>query len=394
MGSGASNYRLSVRNSKNLTEPPETEKEDEDEDEEEEPLDNIQAIPIGEAGQEKPDADLTGILNTGYIAEHYIFSDTLLGRSANNLVRVSTHKRSRVIRALKQHNLTGEGVDIRDIKKEVALLREVRSHQNIIRLYEVFIDKVNLYEILEFCAGLRLFDYIMDAEYHTEQETATVLHQIVKAVEFMHGRLICHRDIKPEHVLTKEAGSIQDALIKIVDFKTACEFVKPGQVHTERVGTPWYSSPQVHNARYTEACDMWSCGVIMYLMMLGYPEDARRHLESNGPTKGKEVIHLLRGRFEFSPHDWASTSPGASELLAKLLVDRETERLSAKAAVAFHWLARQAPQPLGSRTQVSGDGWVGLEQVRVSPFADHLKKTLWWLLETSGQKQKKAGSLI
>eukprot|EP00930_Biecheleria_cincta_P051593 TRINITY_DN36790_c0_g1_i1.p1 TRINITY_DN36790_c0_g1~~TRINITY_DN36790_c0_g1_i1.p1 ORF type:complete len:414 (+),score=68.92 TRINITY_DN36790_c0_g1_i1:31-1242(+) len=320
--------------------------------------------------------DLTGIENPGLISSFYLFSDNLLGRSADTLVRLSTHKATKRNRAIKQHSLKSQERTPYMIKQQVMLLRDVRAHPNIIRLHEIFEDKVNLYEILEYCAGGRIFDHIMETEeYHTEREAACVSQQVFKAVEYMHSRLVCHRDIKPEHVLVKEKGGLDGCECKVIDFSFAKEFSRPGHIFRDRVGTPYYCSPQVHQGRYTEICDIWACGVIVYLMLLGYPEDARSRLQTvGGFSRGKDLTMLLKGKFTFSPIDWTGLSTGVGDLLQKVLTDRETERPGAKAALSHEWLTKQAPQPLGTRIQIAGESCVGLTPVRTSAYAHQLIK--------------------
>jgi len=332
--------------------------------------------PLKQAEEQQQVIDLSGLDNPGLISTYYLFSDNLLGRSPDTLVRLSTHKATKRNRAIKQHSLTTQERTPYMIKQQVMILRDVRAHPNIIRLHEVFEDKVNLYEILEYCDGGRIFDHIMDTEdCHSEKETACVVQQTMMAVEYMHSRLICHRDIKPEHVLVKDKGSLDTCECKVIDFCTAKEFNRPGSIFKDRVGTPYYCSPQVHQGRYTENCDIWACGVVMYLMLLGYPEETRNRLQTlREPTRGKDPTILLKGKFEFLPLDWGCLSTGAGDLLQKLLTDRESERPGAKAAVNHEWLSTQAPQPIGTRTQISGETAVGLAPVRTTAYADQLIK--------------------
>lgn len=318
--------------------------------------------------------DLTGIENPGYIADVYMFADGLIGRSQYAMIRLSTHKNIGVSRAIKQYTLGLPGVDTEALKREVMLLKDVRAHPNIVRMHETFKDKLHFYVVFELCEGLRVFDYIMESETHTEQETAAVVQQLVQAVDYMHSRLICHRDIKPEHVLLKDKGSLTHCSVKVIDFKTASEFLAPGHVFTERTGTPYYCSPQVYQGRYTESCDLWSCGVVAYLLLLGYPEADKRQLESKGPTRGKDVLELLPYRLEFTSSDWVDLSPGVNQFLSRLLTEKESDRWPTKAASKCDWLLRQAPQPVGTRVQVAGDA-IGLEKLRTSEFAEELQKS-------------------
>jgi len=201
-----------------------------------------------------------------------------------------------------------------------------------------------------------------------------VVQQVMKATEYMHSRLICHRDIKPEHVMIKERGTLFTCQMKVIDFKTAVEFKKPGQIFTERVSTPFYCAPQVHQGRYTELCDVWAIGVLMHLMLVGYPQDQRSRLIDAGIKKSQDMSGHLKGRLLFTSLDWSGFSAPCSELLSKLMSDRETERPAPRAAVDFDWLAKQAPQPIGSRTQIAGDDCVGLDHVRTTSFKHQLDK--------------------
>jgi len=194
---------------------------------------------------------LTEFLNDADVAHLYFFSDYMLSKRTMVVIRIVTDKRTEQLLACKQHNLRKSDRSSKHerspqlIKQQAIMLRECSSHPSIINLQECFINNGNFYEILEYTTGGRLYDAILDAESHTERETANFMLQLLSAVQHMHERHLCHRDIKPEHLLIKARAPAHCAEIKLCDFATTCLFT-PGEQMTEKVTTPYYASPQVH----------------------------------------------------------------------------------------------------------------------------------------------------
>ena len=116
--------------------------------------------------------------------------------------------------------------------------------------------------------GGELFDKIIDSKYFSEKEAAKVMKQLLSAVLYCHNKSIVHRDLKPENLVleTKKA----DAAIKVIDFGTS-EVFNPSKKMKQKYGTPYYIAPEVIKRNYTEKCDVWSAGVIMYILLCGYP---------------------------------------------------------------------------------------------------------------------------
>mmetsp|Transcript_47056 Transcript_47056/g.105721 ORF Transcript_47056/g.105721 Transcript_47056/m.105721 type:complete len:412 (-) Transcript_47056:112-1347(-) len=293
--------------------------------------------------------DLTGIMDNAEreVATAYFFSDNIISKRTKVVIRMVVHKKTDVLMACKQHTLrtaAGLGKHSRSpetIKRQAIMLNECR-HPNIIELMECFMHNGYFYEVLEYAAGGRLFEAIVNAETHTERETANIMIQSLSAVNFMHQRKICHRDIKPEHIVFKEVALAEVGEIKLVDFATACLFTE--EPMTEKVTTPYYASPQVHEGLYTESLDIWSCGVVMYLLLTGYPRKAKamqefKNVQSDdfrkALTKGK--LHSLQERVGF-------ISKEAGSLMDQLLVTSEEHRITPARAVRTAWLQSQAPQ--------------------------------------------------
>eukprot|EP00440_Ansanella_granifera_P016864 gb/GFBE01018325.1/.p1 GENE.gb/GFBE01018325.1/~~gb/GFBE01018325.1/.p1 ORF type:complete len:388 (+),score=50.37 gb/GFBE01018325.1/:1-1164(+) len=325
--------------------------------------------------------NISPIMGRGEISWAYFFSDTTLSRRPRVTIRLVTCRKGDdvgALRACKQHSLQKvPGVSAEQdpelIKKQALMLSWCAGHPNIIDLHEVYLSSATkiFYELLEFCSGGRLFDGIVEADRHTERETANFVQQLLSAVSHMHALRVCHRDIKPEHILLKDTEMLIDCQIKLIDFSTACEI--KNEPMTEKVGTPYYVSPQVHEARYTEACDVWSCGVVMYLLLLGYPR-RRRQLIKHPSMNGRELmLYLIKGKFAAEKGLQSLLSSGANALLDELLAPTEESRPTAEDAARSMWLKHQAPQPPG----------IGIVQTGV-PYSSYLP----------GECQDRAGVLF
>jgi calcium-dependent protein kinase len=153
------------------------------------------------------------------------------------------------------------------------------DHPNIIKLFEIFEDKKYYYIITEFLTGGELFEKITDEEFYsdfTEKDAANLMEQVFTGINYCHSKSIVHRDLKPENVLLENNVSSTDLggktkfKVKIIDFGTSQQFDK-GTKMTERYGTPYYIAPEVLKKSYSEKCDIWSLGVILYILLVGYP---------------------------------------------------------------------------------------------------------------------------
>merc|ERR1719334_1449185 len=144
------------------------------------------------------------------------------------------------------------------------------DHPNIIKLFETFEDHRNIYLVMELCSGGELFDRIIATGHFSEKEAAVLMQQIIRAVYYMHENSICHRDLKPENFLFMTKDPIESNYLKIIDFGLSCKF-SPDKVMETKAGTPYYVAPQVLSGKYDHQSDIWSCGVIMYVLLCGYP---------------------------------------------------------------------------------------------------------------------------
>ena len=160
--------------------------------------------------------------------------------------------------------------ELKLLKTELEMLRVV-DHPNIIKFYETFEDERYVHIVMEECTGGDLFDHLIQNGQYTEREAASLLEKIIAAINHLHTLHICHRDIKPENFLFAALDRFSD--IKIIDFGLATKF-GDDQMHTV-VGTPYYVAPEVLRGNYDQQCDVWSLGVLLYVILAGYPPDSR-----------------------------------------------------------------------------------------------------------------------
>ena len=144
------------------------------------------------------------------------------------------------------------------------------DHPNIIKVYEYFIDNKFYYVVTEIASGGELYDQIAKILYFNELDAAVIMQQLFSAIFYLHSRGIVHRDLKPENMML-ETQAKGDLNIKLIDFGTANFYSKEegSNKMTLKVGTPYYIAPEVVKKNYDNKCDLWSCGVIMYILLCG-----------------------------------------------------------------------------------------------------------------------------
>jgi calcium-dependent protein kinase len=208
------------------------------------------------------------------------------------------------------------------LKREIEILREVH-HPNIIRLIDIFEDQKYLHLITELCTGGELFDRIIaktnSAEGHfSERDAAKLIRDILDAIAYCHDvKQIVHRDLKPENFLFLTPAD--DSPIKIIDFGLSRHDTQNLGVMKTKVGTPYYVAPEVLKREYTKSCDVWSIGVITYILLCGYP-----------PFYGdsdNEIFESVRiGRYDFPSPEWDDISRDAKDFIDSLLKKNPADR--------------------------------------------------------------------
>lgn len=273
--------------------------------------------------------------NPGKIDDYYNIQKKPLGEGSYGTVRLGTNKSTKAVRAIKEIMKSKmKAKDVEKFKTEVGIQQQL-DHPNIVKLYESYSDHSCYYLVMESCSGGELFDRIVAAtEEHegqafSEKQAATYMKQIVGAMHYLHSKHVAHRDIKPENFLMETTS--KDAQIKVIDFGLAYKFT-PGQKMKTKAGTPYYVSPEVLAGSYSEKCDVWSCGVIAFIILCGYP-----------PFYGDNDYEILKNvkheSLKFPSPDWDATSKHAKDFIKKMVVRGEDSRPSFEEVMADVWLA-------------------------------------------------------
>ena len=260
--------------------------------------------------------------------QNYTMSNKILGSGAFGQVKKATNKSNGEVRAVKMiDKLQLDESEKTRLLYEIDILKNL-THPNIVRLYEVYQNRSTIFLVTELCEGCELFDEISKREHLTENEAAHVCKQILQAIAYCHSQNIAHRDLKPENVLldVKNRGTI-----KVIDFGTSHHYDSESHVMHQMYGTPYYIAPEVLVGTYNEKCDMWSIGVILYIMLCGRPP-------FNGATEEQIIARVKQGVWSFKGEIWSDISDSAKDLIEKLMTKDVNRRLSAVQALAHPWI--------------------------------------------------------
>ena len=223
------------------------------------------------------------------------------------------------------------------IKTEIDLLRAT-DHPNIIKLYDTFEDEKHLYLVMEECNGGELFQRLADNAKHnknyTEKDAAIIMKQILQAVNYLHSHGVCHRDLKPENILFSSMEP--NSPIKIIDFGLSKVLNDMNQIMKGEVGTLYYMAPEVLMGNYDEKCDVWSCGVILYIILSGHPP-----FYSKNEEKLKQKICSMK--FNFDLPIFEKISSDAKDLIKQILVKAE-DRPTIADVLESTWVKENAPR--------------------------------------------------
>jgi calcium-dependent protein kinase len=224
--------------------------------------------------------------------------------------------------------------DEQQFLKEIEVLSKL-DHPNIIKVFEYYIDKKYYYLVTELASGGELYEQITKIQYYNEIDAALIMKQLLSCVCYLHSRGIVHRDLKPENLML-ETDVKGDLTIKLIDFGAA-NFHKGDldEKLTLKVGTPYYIAPEVIEKNYDNKCDMWSCGVILYVLLSGYPP-------FDGETDELIMQAVSTGHYDITSEEWNDVSDEAKKLVSKLLTKDPRKRLSAADALKDPWIIKNA----------------------------------------------------
>ena len=281
------------------------------------------------------------ISKSHFIGEHianinqsYNFIKELGQGSYGHVLRVQSLATGHIYacKKMNKRKITNKG----RFKTEIDLLRAT-DHPNIIKLYDIFEDNIFIYLIMEECTGGEFFDRLAkrakENKMYTEKDGARILKQILQAVNYLHSHGVCHRDLKPENILFSTIS--EDSQVKLIDFGLSKVFDGDNNTMKGTVGTTFYMAPEVINGKYDEKCDIWSCGVILYIMLCGKPP-----FYSSDEEELKEKICSMQ--YDLNYKEFLNVSQDALDLIKSIFVPME-QRPSAYDLLNTKWIKENAP---------------------------------------------------
>ncbi|XP_053272770.1 calcium/calmodulin-dependent protein kinase type II delta 1 chain isoform X13 [Pleuronectes platessa] len=223
--------------------------------------------------------------------------------------------------------------DHQKLEREARICRLLK-HPNIVRLHESISEEGFHYLIFDLVTGGELFEDIVAREYYSEADASHCIQQILEAVLHCHQMGVVHRDLKPENLLL--ASKLKGAAVKLADFGLAIEVQGEQQAWFGFAGTPGYLSPEVlRKDPYGKPVDMWACGVILYILLVGYPpfwdEDQHRLYQQ-----------IKAGAYDFPSPEWDTVTPEAKDLINKMLTINPAKRVTATDALKHPWICQRS----------------------------------------------------
>uniref|UniRef100_A0A8D0C9V5 calcium/calmodulin-dependent protein kinase n=1 Tax=Scleropages formosus TaxID=113540 RepID=A0A8D0C9V5_SCLFO len=269
---------------------------------------------------------------TRFTDEYQLFEE--LGKGAFSVVR-------RCVKVLSGQEYAAKIINTKKLstRDHQKLEREARicrllKHHNIVRLHDSISEEGYHYLIFDLVTGGELFEDIVAREYYSEADASHCIQQILEAVLHCHQMGVVHRDLKPENLLL--ASKSKGAAVKLADFGLAIEVEGDQQAWFGFAGTPGYLSPEVlRKDPYGKAVDLWACGVILYILLVGYPpfwdEDQHRLYQQ-----------IKAGAYDFPSPEWDTVTPEAKDLINKMLTINPAKRITASEALKHPWISHRS----------------------------------------------------
>ncbi|XP_074585527.1 calcium-dependent protein kinase 17-like [Curcuma longa] len=218
--------------------------------------------------------------------------------------------------------------DVEDVRREIQIMHHLCGHPNVISIVSTYEDAVHVHLIMDLCAGGELFDRIVQRGHYSEKAAAELARVIIGVVEVCHSMGVMHRDLKPENFLF--VNKDENSPLKTIDFGLSV-FFKPGDIFTDVVGSPYYVAPEVLMKHYGLEVDVWSAGVIIYILLSGVPPFWHE-------TEQGIFEQVLRGELDLTTPPWPSISDSAKDLVRRMLVRDPKRRLTAHEALCHPWV--------------------------------------------------------
>jgi len=256
-----------------------------------------------------------------------------LGRGAFSIVKLAVEKSTGIHYAVKMIKKDSVGQDFNRLQTEMEILKKVQ-HPNIIALKEIIDTKNCLFIVTELVTGGELFDKIVELGSYSEKDAAFLVSKMVSAIAYLHSLGIVHRDLKPENLLLKDETTVHE--VKLADFGLS-KIVSQQVAMQTACGTPGYVAPEILQARgYDKQVDMWSIGVITYILLCGFPPFYNEKLQLL-------FEQIMRADYDFPVDYWSEISDNAKDFIRRLLVVEPSKRMTSEQALEHPWLTGNVP---------------------------------------------------
>ncbi|XP_037128469.1 calcium/calmodulin-dependent protein kinase type II subunit gamma isoform X7 [Syngnathus acus] len=274
----------------------------------------------------------TVVISTRFTDEYQLYEE--LGKGAFSVVRRCVKKSTGQEYAAKIINTKKLSArDHQKLEREARICRLLK-HPNIVRLHDSISEEGFHYLVFDLVTGGELFEDIVAREYYSEADASHCINQILESVSHIHQHDIVHRDLKPENLLL--ASKMKGAAVKLADFGLAIEVQGDQQAWFGFAGTPGYLSPEVlRKDPYSKPVDIWACGVILYILLVGYPPfwDEDQH---------KLYQQIKAGAYDFPSPEWDTVTPEAKNLINQMLTINPAKRITADQALKHPWVCQRS----------------------------------------------------
>nr|XP_046224545.1 calcium/calmodulin-dependent protein kinase type II subunit delta-like isoform X3 [Oncorhynchus gorbuscha] len=274
----------------------------------------------------------TIVTSTRFTDEYQLYEE--LGKGAFSVVRRCVKKSSGQEFAAKIINTKKLSArDHQKLEREARICRLLK-HSNIVRLHDSISEEGFHYLVFDLVTGGELFEDIVAREYYSEADASQCINQILESVQHIHQHDIVHRDLKPENLLL--ASKMKGAAVKLADFGLAIEVQGDQQAWFGFAGTPGYLSPEVlRKDAFGKPVDIWACGVILYILLVGYPPfwDEDQH---------KLYQQIKAGAYDFPSPEWDTVTPEAKNLINQMLTINPSKRITADQALKHPWICQRS----------------------------------------------------
>ncbi|XP_074307856.1 calcium-dependent protein kinase SK5-like [Silene latifolia] len=225
--------------------------------------------------------------------------------------------------------------DCDDVWREIQIMHHLAECRNVVTIKGAYEDSTHVHLVMELCQGGELFDRIVAKGQYNEREAAKLMSTIVGVVEACHSLGVIHRDLKPENFLFKSIDG--DSPLQSIDFGLSV-FYQPGDTFSDVVGSPFYVAPEVLLKLYGPEADVWSAGVILYILLCGVPPFWAE-------TDAGIFKQVLKGKLDFETQPWPNISDGAKDLIRKMLERNPKKRLTAYQVLCHPWIVDETSVP-------------------------------------------------